>query len=71
MREDRMEPPLEEMLDDPIVRLVLARDRLTPDAVRAAMRDAALRLRSRRQAGDGGLCDGVQADGVDCRDLAA
>ncbi len=52
MREDRMEPRLDEMLDDPIVRLVMARDRLSPDRVRAEMTEAAERL-SRRRDGAG------------------
>ena len=29
------EPPLDEVFDDPIVRLVMARDRIPPDEVRA------------------------------------
>jgi hypothetical protein len=36
------EPPLDEVFDDPIVRLVMARDRTPPDEVRAYV-DAARR----------------------------
>jgi hypothetical protein len=39
------EPPLDEMFDDPIVRLVMARDRLLPDDVRAYVEAAVRRLR--------------------------
>ena len=36
------EPPLDEVFDDPIVRLVIARDRILPDEVQACV-DAARR----------------------------
>jgi hypothetical protein len=38
------EPSLDEMLEDPIVRLVMARDRLRPDDVRAYVEAAVRRL---------------------------
>ena len=40
------EPPLEEMLADPIVQLLMKRDRIGPSEVRAAMDQA----RARREA---------------------
>lgn len=40
----RSEPNIMEMLDDPIVQLVMARDRLHKDDVRTLMKDAARRL---------------------------
>ena len=52
------EPPIEEMLADPIVRLVMQRDRIGPREVRAAL-DAARRrlgLRSSDRAADAGDC---------------
>ncbi len=41
------EPSLDDMLKDPIVRLVMKRDGLSEDAVRAVFKDAAERLRAR------------------------
>lgn len=38
------EPSLDEVFDDPIVHLVLARDRLRVDEVRAQMRVAQMRI---------------------------
>lgn len=43
------EPPLDEVLDDPIVRLVMARDRLLPEEVRVNIQAAQRRLREPRQ----------------------
>ena len=40
----RSEPNMTEMLDDPIVQLVMDRDRLHKDDVRSLMKDAARRL---------------------------
>jgi hypothetical protein len=40
------EPPLDEVLDDPIVRLVMARDRLTREEVRVHIEAARQQLRS-------------------------
>lgn len=45
------EPPLDEVLNDPIVGLVMARDRLTRDVVRAQMEAAQRHLRDRRRDG--------------------
>jgi hypothetical protein len=47
------EPPLDEVLDDPIVRLVMSRDRLTRDEVRAQIEAARQQLRKGRRAADG------------------
>ncbi|HZB91838.1 MAG TPA: hypothetical protein VE397_10380 [Stellaceae bacterium] len=41
------EPPLDEVLDDPIVRLVMARDGLPPEEVRAHIESARRRLQQR------------------------
>jgi hypothetical protein len=43
------EPPLDEVLDDPIVRLVMARDRLLPDDVKAYVGAAMQRLRREKR----------------------
>jgi hypothetical protein len=43
------EPPLDEVLDDPIVRLVMARDRLMPDDVKAYVDAAMRRLRREKR----------------------
>jgi len=43
----RDEPSLEEMLADPIVRILMERDGLSDQSVRAAFEEAAKRLRSR------------------------
>ena len=45
------EPALDEVLDDPIVRLVMARDRLPPEEVRAHVEAVAARLGWRREPG--------------------
>lgn len=45
---DRREPSLSEVLRDPIVHLVLARDGLDVEEVRAELRDTAARLKERR-----------------------
>jgi hypothetical protein len=50
------EPPLDEVFDDPIVRLLMARDGLPPDEARACVERARAALRERdahRRAGDG------------------
>ena len=41
------EPKLHEMLNDPLVRLVMARDGLSPDQVRRVVEDASERLARR------------------------
>ena len=46
------EPPLGEVLDDPIVRLIMARDRLLPDEVRAHVEVARRRLQEGRRSTD-------------------
>jgi hypothetical protein len=48
------EPPLNEVFDDPIVRLLMARDGLPPDEARAYVERvrAALRVRTRRAAAE-------------------
>lgn len=43
------EPPLDEVLDDPIVRLVMARDRLMPGDVKAYVDAAMRRLRREKR----------------------
>jgi hypothetical protein len=43
------EPPLDEVLDDPIVRLVMARDRLMPDDVKAYVDAVVRRLRREKR----------------------
>ncbi len=43
------EPPLDEVLDNSIVRLVMARDGLAPEDVRAQIEAARRRLRERRR----------------------
>jgi hypothetical protein len=43
------EPPLDEVLDDPIVRLVMARDRLTREEVQAQIEAAQRRRRNCRR----------------------
>lgn len=43
------EPPLDEVLDDPIVRLVMARDRLPPEKVRDHVEAIRCRLREHRE----------------------
>ena len=45
------EPPLDEVLNDPIVGLLMARDRLTREVVRAQMEAAQRHLRNRRHDG--------------------
>jgi hypothetical protein len=50
------EPPLEEVFDDPIVRLLMVRDGLPPDEARACVERARAALRERdvhRSAGEG------------------
>ena len=42
------EPPLDEVLDDPIVRLVMARDRLKREEVQAQIEAAQQRLKNWR-----------------------
>jgi hypothetical protein len=42
------EPALDDLLDDPIVRLVMARDRLAPETVRCHFEAARRSLRARR-----------------------
>jgi hypothetical protein len=44
------EPTVEELLSDEMMRLLMARDRLSLQAVRVAVREARRRLRKRRQA---------------------
>lgn len=44
-----VEPPLRDLLDDPLTRLVMHRDRLRPADVEAAMRCARERLGSRAE----------------------
>ncbi|HEV2552099.1 MAG TPA: hypothetical protein VGU20_32625 [Stellaceae bacterium] len=41
------EPPLDEVFDDPIVRLLMARDGLPPDEARACVERARAALRER------------------------
>ena len=41
------EPSLDDMLKDPIVRLLMKRDGLSEDTVRAVFQDAAERMRAR------------------------
>ncbi len=48
-----LEPNLSDLLADPIVHLVIRRDRLTPEDVRAAVRVAQVRLRSTAQGAAG------------------
>ncbi|MFM2045916.1 MAG: hypothetical protein RLY86_4492 [Pseudomonadota bacterium] len=43
------EPTLHQLIDDPLVRLVMARDGLSPDEVRRVMEAAATRLARRRR----------------------
>jgi hypothetical protein len=50
------EPPLEEMLDDPIVRLVMRRDGIGPDEVLSTLEGAYRRLRSSGRAPDARDC---------------
>jgi hypothetical protein len=45
------EPPLDELFEDPIVRLVMARDRLLPDDVKAYVEAAIRRLRREKRPG--------------------
>jgi hypothetical protein len=47
------EPPLHEVLDDPIVRLVMERDRLTREEVRAQIAAAQRQSREERRWTDG------------------
>ena len=42
------EPTVEELLDDPIAHLLMARDRLQPEQVWAYVNDARRRLRDRK-----------------------
>ncbi len=46
------EPPLEEMLDDPIVRLVMRRDGIGPDEVLSTLEAAYRRLKRSARAAD-------------------
>jgi len=41
------EPTVEELLSDPIVKLLMARDRLPPEVVWACVRDARRKLKAR------------------------
>ena len=43
------EPSLDDMLKDPIVRILMKRDGLSEEMVRAVFRDAARRLRARSE----------------------
>ncbi len=43
------EPALDDMLADPIVRILMERDGLSEDSVRRVFRDAAKRLRARAE----------------------
>jgi hypothetical protein len=47
------EPTLDELLAEPAVRIVMARDRVTEDMVRKLAREARLRITSRAQNGQG------------------
>ena len=42
------EPPLDEVFDDPIVRLLMQRDRLPPDEARACVERVRASLRERK-----------------------
>ena len=42
------EPTVDELLDDPIAQLLMARDRLQPEQVRAYVNDARRKLRDRQ-----------------------
>ena len=42
-----LEPSLEELLNDPIAALIMARDRITPDIVWSQVREAKQKLRCR------------------------
>jgi len=44
---ENQEPPLDEVFDDHIVRLVMARDRLAPEEVRTQVEAARHQLRKR------------------------
>ena len=56
------EPPLEEMLDDPIVRLVMMRDGVARDELLSTLEGAYRRLRRLGRATDAG--DGVLPAGI-------
>ncbi len=56
------EPPLDEMLADPIVHLVMRRDGIGPDEVLEALEGALRRLALSRRAADAG--DGVLPTGI-------
>ncbi|WP_162937531.1 hypothetical protein [Indioceanicola profundi] len=49
MSEHIREPKLHELLDDPLVRLVMARDGLSPDEVRRVVEATSDRLSRRRR----------------------
>ena len=50
------EPPLDEMLDDPIVRLLMLRDGIGPEEVLSTLEGAYRRLRSSGRAPDARDC---------------
>ena len=56
------EPPLEEMLDDPIVRLLMRRDGIGPDEVLSTLDRAYRRLKRSGRAPD--ASDGVLPAGI-------
>jgi hypothetical protein len=56
------EPPLDEMLDDPIVRLLMLRDGIGPDEVLSTLEGAYRRLRGSGRAADARDC--VQPAGI-------
>jgi hypothetical protein len=56
-----VEPSLSEILDDPIVQTIMRYDRIGPDDVRAAMRDACRRHVSSPAPGSTILLPGVAA----------
>ena len=51
------EPSIEELLSDEVTRLIMARDGLSDQAVRALVRDVQRRLRARREAPENALAE--------------
>lgn len=51
------EPTVDELLNDEVMRLLMARDGLSDQAVRALVRDVQRRLRARREAPCGALAE--------------
>jgi len=54
------EPPIEDVLDEPIIRLLMRRDNVTPGALRQCILDARRHLARHPQASGGPMPEGIR-----------